>query len=173
MLQRTHRMLLFSPFQEPLSVRPASCCLSCLDLCEANDIIVRQQPIILLLKATLSLHGTHLSKLMPQLHHEALCLLCAQSILFGVSTLYLARQFAVGGSTMGVCWVNLHDPRFFCTGGVSLTTKRRCFALGLCVILAMSGLLNNLKGFACVGAAGVNITSTSLAASTGEANGWN
>ena len=45
-----------------------------------------QQPIILLLKAVLSLHGTQFSKLMPQLHHEILCLLCAQSILFGSST---------------------------------------------------------------------------------------
>ena len=55
-------MLPFNPFHEPLSVRPTSCCFCCLDLCEANHIIVRQQPLMLLLKVVLFLHGTQFSK---------------------------------------------------------------------------------------------------------------
>ena len=155
MLQDTQKLLPFSLFLEPLSVRPASSCLGCLDLCEAKHIIVRQQPLIQLLNAVLLLHGTQFSKLITQLHHQVLRLLCAQSILLAVGISYFLNRFACTGITMGVSCVSLHDPRFNCSGVVSLTR----FALPLRVILATQELLNNLKGCACAEGAGVNITS--------------
>ena len=63
---------------------------------------------------------------------------------------------------MGVSCVHLHDWRFFLHSWCNIDYKHRHFALGLFVILAMSGLQNNLKGFAYLGAASVNITATSL-----------
>ena len=95
MFHGTLSMLLFSPLSGLRSARPAFCCLSCLDLCKANDIIVTQQLLVLVLKPDLCLHGTQFLKVLPQLYHELLSLLCSQSILLRVSTSHLLTRYAV------------------------------------------------------------------------------